>query len=294
MTEARIIDGKKIAEKLRQLIKEKGQWLQEKHGLQAGLAVVLVGDDSASHVYVKNKHKFALEADFKSFQYILPEKTSEAELLLLIEQLNNDPKINGILVQLPLPFHIKTDRIIEAINPLKDVDGFHPYNVGRHTIGNATIVPCTAMGCLLLIKEVIGDDLNGKKALVIGRSNIVGKPTARLLLNESCTVTMAHSKTTNLADECRNADILVSAIGIPEMIGGDWIKEGAVVIDVGINRVEIDGKIKLIGDVKFDEVLKRAAAITPVPGGVGPMTIALLLQNTLKACFLQNSIKVDF
>jgi methylenetetrahydrofolate dehydrogenase (NADP+)/methenyltetrahydrofolate cyclohydrolase len=259
--------------------------LKAEHGLVPGLATVLVGDDPASHVYVRNKNTQTVAAGMQSFHHPLPATTSQAELLALIAKLNADPAVHGILVQLPLPKQIDADSVIAAIDPAKDVDGFHLINVGKLAAGiGGGAVPCTPMGCLMLLKDALGD-LAGKSAVVVGRSNIVGKPMAHLLLGESCTVTIAHSRTRNLPEVCRQADILVAAVGRPLMIQGDWIKPGAAVIDVGINRVPGTeaGKTKLVGDVDFAAAMKVAGFITPVPGGVGPMTIACLLRSTLLA-----------
>lgn len=294
MADAQIIDGKVFAEGLRQRIAGVVAGLLQHNNLVPGLAVVLVGEDPASQVYVRNKGKQTLEAGMKSFEHKLPAETTEATLLKLIDDLNADDAVNGILVQLPLPGHINEDAVINAVAPEKDVDGFHAINTGRLATGDKrAMVSCTPLGCLMLLKDHLGD-LAGKKALVLGRSNIVGKPVAALLLAESCTVTIAHSKTLNLADECRAADILVAAVGRPEMVRGDWIKPGAVVIDVGINRIDApergDGKTRLVGDVAFDEAIKVAGAITPVPGGVGPMTIACLLRNTVVAACQQHGL----
>jgi methylenetetrahydrofolate dehydrogenase (NADP+)/methenyltetrahydrofolate cyclohydrolase len=278
---ARLIDGKAVAQKLRQKIAERIN--AEK--LNPGLAVVLVGDNPASHVYVRNKARAAAEVAIRSPTYRLPAETRETDVLNLIEELNEDAAIHGILVQLPLPPHIDTQKVIAAIAPHKDVDGFHPVNAGRLASGLSGFVPCTPQGCMMLIHEVT-PKLAGLKAVVLGRSNIVGKPMAQLLLQADCTVTIAHSKTRDLPAECRAADILVAAIGKPAFVQGDWIKQGAVVIDVGINRVPDPAdatKSKLVGDVDFAAAAERAAAITPVPGGVGPMTIACLLNNTLIA-----------
>jgi methylenetetrahydrofolate dehydrogenase (NADP+)/methenyltetrahydrofolate cyclohydrolase len=253
---------------------------------------VLVGSDPASQVYVRNKAKQTKEVGMNSFEYILPEETTQKQLLAKVESLNKDSKVHGILVQLPLPKHINELSIINAIAPEKDVDGFHPVNVGKATTGQPdAIISCTPLGCVMLIKDVLGDDLSGKKALVIGRSNIVGKPVANLLVQQNATVTIAHSRTANLKEECKNADIIVAAVGKPQMVKGDWVKPGAVVIDVGINRITLeDGSAKLVGDVDFASASQVASAITPVPGGVGPMTIACLLSNTLKATCQQKNI----
>jgi methylenetetrahydrofolate dehydrogenase (NADP+)/methenyltetrahydrofolate cyclohydrolase len=250
--------------------------------------VVLVGEDPASQVYVRNKARTTVEAGMASFEHRLPADTSETTLLALVAQLNADPAVHGILVQLPLPKHIDTNRVLDAVAPDKDVDGFHVINAGRLSTGLPGLVPCTPLGCLLMLKAELGD-LSGLRAVVLGRSNIVGKPMAALLLRESCTVTIAHSRTRDLPEECRRADILVAAVGQPEMLRGDWIKPGATVIDVGINRVPGEaGKMRLVGDVAFTEAVEVAGRITPVPGGVGPMTIACLLRNTLTAAKLQS------
>ncbi len=275
---AKIIDGKAIAAKIRTEITEGVAALKER-GVTPGLAVVLVGDDPASRVYVSMKEKACAEAGIFSDEYKLPAETSEAELLGLVAKLNNDPAIHGILVQLPLPPQIDTDKVLEAISPEKDADGFHPYNVGRLSVGKPLFQPCTPYGVMVMLKEE-GVELAGKEVVVIGRSNIVGKPVAMMCLAQSATVTVCHSKTRNLADVVRRADVVIAAVGRPEMVKGDWIKEGAVVIDVGVNRV---GEKKLVGDVDFAAASQRAAAITPVPGGVGPMTITMLLYNTLES-----------
>ncbi|WP_395019517.1 bifunctional methylenetetrahydrofolate dehydrogenase/methenyltetrahydrofolate cyclohydrolase FolD [Dongia sp.] len=285
----KVIDGKLFAEGLRAKIARQVATLKEKHGFVPGLAVVLVGEDPASKVYVRNKGEQTKASGMASFEHKLDASTSQADLLKLIDQLNKDPKVNGILCQLPVPKQIDPQAIIDAIDPDKDVDGFHVVNAGRLATGGKGLVPCTPFGCLLLLKDRLGD-LAGKHAVVIGRSNIVGKPMAQLLLNESCTVTIAHSKTKDLPGEVRRADIVVAAVGRPEMVKGDWIKEGAVVIDVGINRIEKDGKGKLVGDVDYASCYPKASAITPVPGGVGPMTIALLLNNTLIAACRQHNV----
>ena len=291
---AKRIDGKAFAEGLRERVGEAVSSLQRDHGLTPGLAVVLVGEDPASQVYVRNKGKQTLEAGMKSFEHKLPNTTSETELLGLVNQLNADPDVHGILVQLPLPDQIDSHAVINAINPDKDVDGFHLINVGRLSTGASGLVPCTPLGCLMLLKDELGD-LSGKNAVVVGRSNIVGKPMAALLLAESCTVTIAHSRTQDLAEVCREADILVAAVGRPEMIPGGWVKPGATVIDVGINRIEgEEGKTRLVGDVDYASCEAVAGAITPVPGGVGPMTIACLLRNTVQAACASNGITFDF
>ena len=290
---AKRIDGKAFAQGLRERVGEAVSSLQRDHGLTPGLAVVLVGEDPASQVYVRNKGKQTLEAGMKSFEHKLPDTTSETELLGLIDQLNADPDVHGILVQLPLPDQIDSHAVINAINPDKDVDGFHLINVGRLSTGASGLVPCTPLGCLMLLKDELGD-LSGKNAVVVGRSNIVGKPMAALLLAESCTGTIAHSRTQDLAGVCREADILVAAVGRPEMIPGDWVKPGATVIDVGINRIEgEEGKTRLVGDVDYASSEAVAGAITPVPGGVGPMTIACLLRNTVQAACAANGIPFD-
>jgi len=258
------------------------------HGTVPGLAVVLVGEDPASMVYVRSKAKQTEESGMQSFDHHLPAETTEQELLTLVRGLNADSRVNGILVQLPLPDHIRSAAILDAIDPDKDVDGFHVINAGRLATGHTnSLVPCTPMGCLIMLKDQLGD-MSGLNAVVLGRSNIVGKPVAALLLREHCTVTIAHSRTRDLPGECRRADILVAAVGRARMVKGDWIKPGATVIDVGISRVDAgDGKKRVVGDVDFDEAVKVAGAITPVPGGVGPMTIACLLRNTLVAAWLQ-------
>ena len=293
MADTTIIDGKAVAEALRTRVEDAVMSLTKDYELIPGLAVVLVGEDPASQVYVRNKGKQTLEAGMGSFEHKLPDTTAESELLALIDQLNADPDVHGILVQLPLPDQIDSHAVINAIDPDKDVDGFHLINVGRLSTGAAGLVPCTPLGCLMLLKEELGD-LSGKNAVVVGRSNIVGKPMASLLLAESCTVTIAHSRTKELADVCREADILVAAVGRPQMIPGDWVKPGATVIDVGINRVEgAQGKTRLVGDVDYAAAEAVAGAITPVPGGVGPMTIACLLRNTVQAACAANGISFD-
>lgn len=282
MVETRIIDGKAVAAELRAEIAVEVAALKGQ-GLTPGLAVVLVGEDPASQVYVRNKGAQTLEAGMASFEHKLPADTPEADLLALVQRLNADPRVHGILVQLPLPGHIDSMKVLSAIDPAKDVDGFHVVNAGRLAVGLDALVPCTPLGCIILLKRALGS-LAGLKAVVVGRSNIVGKPAAQLLLKEDCTVTIAHSRTRDLPAECRTADILIAAVGRPEMVRGDWIKPGATVIDVGINRIaKPDGKTRLVGDVAFAEAQGVAGLITPVPGGVGPMTIACLLQNTLTA-----------
>jgi methylenetetrahydrofolate dehydrogenase (NADP+)/methenyltetrahydrofolate cyclohydrolase len=291
MAEARIIDGKAIAESLRARIGKKVAWLKETHGLTPGLAVVLVGEDPASQVYVRNKGLATEAAGMRSFTHRLPATASEDELLTLIAKLNGDPTVSGFLVQMPLPKQINPDRVIAAVDPAKDVDGFHLINVGRLASGvGGGLVPCTPRGCVILAKTALGRDLSGVNAVVVGRSNIVGKPVAHLLLAENCTVTVAHSRTRDLAAVVRGADLVVAAVGRARMIKGDWIKPGATVIDVGINRVEVDGKARLVGDVDFEQAKRVAGAITPVPGGVGPMTIACLIENALRACAAQNGV----
>ncbi len=283
---ATIIDGKAFAAKLRGTIAKQVARLKAKHQITPGLAVVLVGEDPASQVYVRNKERQTEEAGMRSFAYKLPEHTKQEALLQKVEELNQNPEVHGILVQLPLPAGINEHAVIEAISPEKDVDGFHVINTGRLATGQTGMVPCTPYGCLLLLKDTLGE-LSGKDAVVIGRSNIVGKPMAQLLLNESCTVTIVHSRTKQIKEKVQRADIVVAAVGRPEMVKADWLKEGATVIDVGINRMDPDqpgGKARLVGDVDFDGALQKAHAITPVPGGVGPMTIACLLRNTLVAC----------
>src|SRR5579875_621917 len=287
---ARIIDGKAVAADLRARVAEAVHVLRREHALVPGIAVVLVGDDPASGVYVRAKSKAVGEAGMRAMDRKLPASTTEAELLALIESLNVDPAVNGILVQLPLPKQIDAQKVIAAIDPEKDVDGFHPINVGRLASGLPALVPCTPMGCVRLARTVHAS-LAGMDAVVIGRSNIVGKPAAQLLLAENATVTVAHSKTRDLPALCRRADILVAAIGRPEMVRGEWIKPGATVIDVGINRVtDPGGKPRIVGDVAYAEAVQRAGAITPVPGGVGPMTIACLLLNTLRATCAQKGL----
>jgi len=289
----KLIDGKAVAAEIRAELAEHVTNLRRDHNIKPGLAVILLGDDPASQVYVGMKEKLAAEVGYKSVVYRKPSDTPEDSLLTLIDGLNNDPNIHGILVQLPVPAQIDESRILNEISPEKDVDGFHPVNVGRLSIGEDTLAPCTPLGCLTLLKRELGDDLSGKSAVVIGRSNIVGKPMASLLLRESCTVTIAHSRTKNLAEVCRQADILVPAVGRPLFVQGDWIKPGAAVIDVGINRIDAgrgDGSTRLVGDVDFDSAKEVAGYLTPVPGGVGPMTIAMLLRNTMEACCRLNRI----
>ena len=285
MSEAKLIDGKLKAQELTDKIKQSTSDLKS-NGIVPGLAVIIIGEDPASQVYVRNKKRTAEACGFYSVQYDLPENVDQSEVLDLINKLNNDNQIHGILVQLPLPKHLDEKEITQTIVPQKDVDGFHYVNIGQLSAGEVeqAFVPCTPAGCMLMIEDHVGKDLSGMHAVVIGRSNIVGKPMAQLLIKESCTVTIAHSKTQNLPSVCNKADILVAAVGRPEMIKGDWIKQDAIVIDVGINRIEIENnnekKTKLVGDVFFREAEIKASAITPVPGGVGPMTIACLLRNT--------------
>lgn len=285
-----VIDGKAFAARVRTDVARKVGVLKADHNITPGLAVVLVGEDPASQVYVRNKGKQTVECGMESMEHKLPDTTSQADLVALVEQLNADSRVNGILVQLPLPDQIDADAVIGTIDPDKDVDGFHVINVGRLAIGEKSMVPCTPLGCIMMLKDHHGD-LSGKNAVVVGRSNIVGKPMAALLLAENCTVTIAHSRTADLPAVCREADIVVAAVGRPEMVRGDWIKPGATVIDVGINRIDGDnGKTKLVGDVNFAEAADHAGAITPVPGGVGPMTIACLLANTVTATCRQHGI----
>jgi methylenetetrahydrofolate dehydrogenase (NADP+)/methenyltetrahydrofolate cyclohydrolase len=280
---AQILDGKQIAESLRAAVRTEVEAFRAKHGRAPGLDVVLVGEDPASQVYTRSKEKASNEVGMRGRLHPLPADTSEAELLAILDSLNEDPAVDGILVQLPLPKQIRELRVLDAIAPTKDVDGFHPMNAGLLASGRPGLVPCTPMGILHLIRAT-GVDLVGSCVVVVGRSNIVGKPVAQLLLLENATVTIAHSKTRDLPAVCRAADILVAAVGKPALIRGDWVKPGAVVIDVGINRIDAgNGKTKLVGDVAFEEAKERASWITPVPGGVGPMTIACLLQNTLRA-----------
>jgi methylenetetrahydrofolate dehydrogenase (NADP+)/methenyltetrahydrofolate cyclohydrolase len=288
---SRVIDGKAIAADVRAKVARDVAELVSKHALKPGLAVVLVGEDPASKVYVRNKAQQTVEVGMNSWEHKLPAETSEADILALVEKLNNDPAVNGILVQLPLPKHVNSNKVLNTIHPDKDVDGFHPVNVGRLSIGERALVPCTPVGSVILAKTV-QNDLTGVNAVVVGRSNIVGKPVAQLLLKENCTVTVAHSKSRNLPQIVKGADLLIAAVGIPEMVRGDWIKPGAIVIDVGINRITgKDGKGKLVGDCNYEECARVAGAITPVPGGVGPMTIACLLQNTVEAAKMQRGIK---
>jgi len=288
---SKVIDGKAFAEKVRSEVAKQVDWLKSNHKLTPGLAVVLVGEDPASQVYVRNKGKQTVEVGMNSYEHKLDTSVSEKELLTLIDKLNKDDSVHGILVQLPLPDHIQEAAVIDAIDYRKDVDGFHLTNVGLLNTGGDGVVPCTPLGCIMMLKDRLGS-LSGKNAVVVGRSNIVGKPMAALLLKESCTVTIAHSRTQDLAEVCQAADILVAAVGRPEMIPGDWVKPGAAVIDVGINRIERDGKNKLVGDVDYASCEAVAGAITPVPGGVGPMTIACLLHNTVQQAARQSGVEL--
>ena len=287
---AKIIDGKAFAATVREKVAGHVARLKEEHGITPGLAVVLVGEDPASQVYVRSKGKQTVEVGMNSFEHKLDADTSEADLLALIQQLNTDPTVHGILVQLPLPGHLNEDLVINAIDPAKDVDGFHISNVGLLGTGQKSMVPCTPLGCLMMLRDHHGS-LSGMDAVVIGRSNIVGKPMAQLLLGDSCTVTIAHSRTKDLPEVVCRADIVVAAVGRPEMVPGDWIKPGATVIDVGINRIDKpEGGTRLVGDCHYDSCAEAAGAITPVPGGVGPMTIACLLANTVTACCRANGL----
>jgi methylenetetrahydrofolate dehydrogenase (NADP+)/methenyltetrahydrofolate cyclohydrolase len=290
MTENKIIDGKEISAQIREKVKEFGETLKKESGRTPGLAVVLVGENPASKVYVKNKIEKTKEVGFTSIEHRLNDDVSEEELLNVVKNLNEDDKVQGILVQLPLPKHINADKVLDTIKPVKDVDGFHAENVGKLWSGLDSLVPCTPLGCSIMLKK-LNPDLSGKKAIIIGRSNIVGKPMAALLLGMNATVTVAHSRTKNVEELVKSSDIVVAAVGIPEMVKGSWIKKGAVVIDVGINRIERDGKKVLVGDVDYEECLENSSKITPVPGGVGPMTIACLLLNTLFTSYEQFGIK---
>ncbi len=290
MAEAQIIDGKQIAAELRGRVAGAVAGLKKQHGIAPGLAVVLVGEDPASQVYVGSKAKQTVEAGMQSFEHRLPAETGEAELLALVARLNADDAVDGILVQLPLPKHINSTKVLEAIDPAKDVDAFHPINAGRLATGERTLAPCTPVGCIILAKTV-APSLKGLEAVVVGRSNIVGKPVAQLLLREDCTVTIAHSRTRDLPGVVRRADLVIAAAGRPQMIEGSWIKPGAIVIDVGINRIPAaNGKTRLVGDVDFASAKQVAGAITPVPGGVGPMTVACLLRNTVEAACARRGI----
>jgi len=291
---AQVIDGKEIAAKVRAEVAAEVARLQKEHGLKPGLAVVLVGEDPASKVYVANKAKQTVEVGMNSWEHRLPAETSEAEVLAMVDKLNKDPACHGILVQLPLPKHINAEKVLNLIDPDKDVDGFHPVNVGRLWVGERALVPCTPTGSVILAKTV-HSNLSGTNAVVIGRSNIVGKPVAALLLRENCTVTIAHSRTKDLPGVVKGADLVIAAVGIPEMVKGSWIKPGATIIDVGINRVPSEGgKTKIVGDVAYAECAAVAGAITPVPGGVGPMTIACLLRNAAQAAAMQAGVKSTF
>ena len=286
MSENKIIDGKIVSAEIRKKVKELGGELIKNTGKTPGLAVVLVGDNPASRVYVKNKIEKTKEVGFNSIEHRLDEKVTEKELINIVDKLNEDSNVQGILVQLPLPNHINSDKILDRIKPEKDVDGFHAQNVGKLWSGLTSLVPCTPLGCSILVK-MISKDLSGKNAVIIGRSNIVGKPMAALLLEMNATVTICHSRTKDLEIVCKEADILVAAVGIPEMVKSSWVKDGAVIIDVGINRIEREEKRILVGDVDYNECLDKCSKITPVPGGVGPMTIACLLLNTLLASYPQ-------
>ena len=296
MDQEKVIDGKAFAAGLTERVGAAVNDFVAAGNPQPGLAVVLVGENPASEVYVRNKIKTTEASGMRSIEHRLDASTTEAELMALIQQMNNDDSIDGILVQLPLPDQINADAVIDAIDPDKDVDGFHVTNVGRLSTGLPSLIPCTPYGCLMLLQDHFGNDLSGKDAVVVGRSNIVGKPMAQLLLAQSCTVTVAHSRTKDLKDVCRHADIVVAAVGRAEMIDGDWIKEGAVVIDVGINRIPApergEGKFRLTGDVDYESAGAKASAITPVPGGVGPMTIACLLRNTLVAAARRRGVAI--
>ena len=287
---ATVIDGKAFAATVREKVAAHVTMLKSEHGITPGLAVVLVGEDPASQVYVRSKGKQTVEVGMESFEFKRDDDITEKELLALIDQLNNDPKVHGILVQLPLPAHLDSDLVINSIDPAKDVDGFHISNVGLLGTGQKSMVPCTPLGCLMMLRDPHGS-LSGLNAVVVGRSNIVGKPMAQLLLGDSCTVTIAHSRTKDLAEVVRRADIVVAAVGRPEMVIGDWIKPGATVVDVGINRIEKpEGGTRLVGDADYASCAAVAGAITPVPGGVGPMTIACLLANTITACCRANGL----
>lgn len=291
MSDDKRIDGKAFAASVRERVKRQVDALKAHHGITPGLAVVLVGEDPASQVYVRNKAKQTVEAGMRSDEIRLESTATQDEVLAVVDRLNADPGIHGILVQLPLPEQIEENAVLDRIDPAKDVDGFHVINTGRLQVGLPALVPCTPRGCIMMLKDRLGD-LSGKNAIVIGRSNIVGKPMAMLLLQESCTVTIAHSRTKDLPELCRRQDIVVAAVGRPHFVEGDWIAPGATVIDVGINRIpKDDGKTRLVGDVDFDAALEKAGAITPVPGGVGPMTIACLLANTITACCMANGIE---
>ncbi len=293
MSGATIIDGKAFSQKVREGVGRDVEYLKANHNITPGLAVVIVGEDPASQVYVRSKGKATVEAGMNSFEHKLDEETSQDALLELVRKLNKDDSVHGILVQLPLPSQIDEATVLETITPAKDVDGFHIINAGLLATGGDAMVACTPLGCLMMLQDTLGD-MSGLKAVIVGRSNIVGKPMAQLLLAEHCTVTIAHSRTKNLKEECLAADILVAAVGRAEMVKGDWVKKGATVIDIGINRIPApekgEGKTRIVGDVEFSEASKRASAITPVPGGVGPMTIACLLSNTITAAARINGI----
>ena len=290
--DTRIIDGKAFAARLRAKVAAQVDVLKSRHDIEPGLAVVLVGENPASEVYVRNKARQTRASGMGSFEHRLPASASQNDLLALVRRLSDDPLVSGILVQLPLPEQISAGAVIATIDPAKDVDGFHTTNAGLLAVGGDAMVPCTPLGCLMLLKDRLGS-LSGARALVLGRSNIVGKPMAQLLIQESCTVTVAHSRTRDLAGECRRAEILVAAVGRPRMVPGDWIRPGAVVIDVGINRIDAgNGKMRLVGDVDFESALPVASGITPVPGGVGPMTIACLLHNTVLAACRRHVVAV--
>ena len=295
MTEATRISGREFAEGLRARIAKAVTEIKDKHSLTPGLAVVLVGEDPASEIYVRSKGKQSKEAGMNSYEHKLPSDTPEADVIALVQKLNNDPDVHGILCQLPMPGHIDEKKVVETIDPAKDVDGLHPMSAGKLMLGQDTMVSCTPLGTVMLAKDHLGD-LSGKNAVVIGRSILVGKPVAQLLLNENCTVTMAHSRTKDLAGICRWADIVVAAVGVPRMVKADWIKPGALVLDVGINRIDApekgEGKTRIVGDVDYPAAKLVAGAITPVPGGIGPMTIACLLQNTVTAACRQKGISV--
>ena len=290
MSDNKVIDGKLISEEIRKKVKIFGDELKKNSGKTPGLADVIVGENPASRVYVKNKIEKTKEVGFKSIEHRLDKSVTEKELLELVRKLNKDENIQGILVQLPLPDHIDSDKILDSIEPEKDVDGFHAQNVGKLWSGLNSLVPCTPLGCSIMIKKIV-NDLSGKHAVIIGRSNIVGKPMAALLLGMNATVTICHSRTKDLKAVCNEADILVAAVGIPEMVKSSWIKKGAIVIDVGINRIEREGKNILVGDVDYDDCFEVCSMITPVPGGVGPMTIACLLLNTLLTSYSQYNLE---
>jgi methylenetetrahydrofolate dehydrogenase (NADP+)/methenyltetrahydrofolate cyclohydrolase len=293
MPEAGVIDGKRVAQRLQDRVAREVFYIKSSQRLVPALAVVLVGNNPASQVYVRSKAKKAKEVGLRAIDCVLPQAATEQQVTELVGKLNDDGTIHGILVQLPLPMHVRTDHVLRGIKPSKDVDGFHPLNAGYLALGQTDMgfIPCTPLGCLMLLKSHVGD-LTGKNAIVLGRSNIVGKPMAQLLLNANCTVTTAHSKTVDLAEQCRRADIVVAAIGKPEFVKADWIKSGATVIDVGINRVEVPGvNPRLVGDVAFEDAKRVAGRITPVPGGVGPMTIACLLANTVTAACRANGLE---